>query len=331
MRALPGIFQRKPWSNEPWTPTAANTAIAGAINTIIRRGADKNLASIFRKHTLESWAQRKGIPAAAISIPVQLGGFGLLPWDGVTLISPKIPTFSIDYLKDNIKINNKLTDQRFMKAKTVASKYGLIMNPETQELYTKNVIVSTLSSDNFPSIRRLLRDAWDKDIARTKFIVKRITRPTIIDNNANTSVPVISVGGLRAWKEDNALRTSFGRYTHEVSMLTQISALLRYCTDPPSLRAVIRSNAEFKHINHFLQNHKSAHVAEVLDWLGGISHSPDCLLSPKLTQSCQLDFAKNATTLFRGYSTTTFWTHEWPIYANTSYYNSPYSQLIYNY
>jgi len=218
-----------------------------------------------------------------------------------------------------------------MKAADMASKYGLIMNSDKRELYIKNVIATTLSSDNFPSIRRLLRDAWDKDITHTKFIIKRIPRSMIIDNNANTSTPVISVGGLRAWKEDNALRTSFGRYTHEVTILTQISALLRYCVEAPSLRTIIRNNTEFKHINRFIQNHKSAHIAEVLDWLGGISHSPDCLLSPKLTQSCQLDFAKNATTLFRGYSTTTFWAHEWPIYANTSYYNSPYSQLIYNY
>jgi len=108
MRALPGIFQRKPWSNEPWTPIAANTAIASTVNTIIRRGADRNLASIFRKHTLESWGRRKGIPIAAVGIPIQLGGLGLLPWDGTTSIFPKIPTFTTDYFRDNIQINNKL-------------------------------------------------------------------------------------------------------------------------------------------------------------------------------------------------------------------------------
>jgi len=79
-RAIPGLSQRKPWANEPWSFEANTANIFACLRTLERRlGYQlKDLEQVFA----EDWSKHRGLSTSWLRLPVALGGFGLMSFRG---------------------------------------------------------------------------------------------------------------------------------------------------------------------------------------------------------------------------------------------------------
>nr|UYL95644.1 MAG: RNA-dependent RNA polymerase [Kashgar Totiv tick virus 1] len=81
-RTVPLINQQKPWSGRPDSDDASAARVMKVVNVLSRRVDDPRLILDFGRFVAEKMVTKKGVDVRLLSIPVSLGGLGLLPWDG---------------------------------------------------------------------------------------------------------------------------------------------------------------------------------------------------------------------------------------------------------
>lgn len=101
-RALPGLMQRKPWSNTPWSDESVALTVAETARTLRRRGVNIARMDTWWRGWVASWARRKGVDDRWLMVPESVGGLGVTRWDGKSLPSGTWP-------KATLAVGDRLT------------------------------------------------------------------------------------------------------------------------------------------------------------------------------------------------------------------------------
>lgn len=113
-RAVVGLTQRKPWSNEPWKVDEVIRALIEATYTVERR-TQRPEVHVLRQVLLRIWCQSHGLRVESAQVPVEMGGLGLLPPKNLITMSPPIrhqpAGVSIDIVNETTWRKSKLEER----------------------------------------------------------------------------------------------------------------------------------------------------------------------------------------------------------------------------
>lgn len=157
-RALPGLVQRKPWSGEPWTPLHPLRAVWDVATTLTRRGVD---SLSYAKHVLKRWCSLKRVTSAALSVPSAVGGWGILPWDGCTRLSPPMPSLIPPSFPGIIS-----QDRRRNEWLNKAAAFNLPISVEQADALAQSDLDSTIGADDVRGVASTFRKDWN-DLLRS--------------------------------------------------------------------------------------------------------------------------------------------------------------------
>lgn len=327
-RALPGLMQAKPWSNTPWQPASAMSAVVEVGMILIRRGISKNLVHDFVYTALKSWCNSVHLPEALLKIPKSIGGLGMLPWDGETYVKPKLPTLSqitsVAFTLPNLTFVN-----RSQRISNLATQWRI--DPPAAEIsnLSKKQFAATLASDNLPKIRMSLHLSWKKLINSTNFTIFKKYNNYKIPVDPVLSQPLCAIGALKDWNMENKQNTSYASCSYEVSVLDQLQPLIT--ASGLTLKQFIEQTPELLKLKNALQVTKG-HLTEILNWLGGRIHPVTTILNSKLAPVFLVSLIRNLSIgVKRSYLSTLISSYIWPMYANTYYLNTDISLAVFMY
>jgi len=167
-RAMIGLVQRKPWTPEPWTPSAQLAALFQTVSTLERRHCDTSqLFNIFSR----VWSRKNKLPFKMISIPRCHGGLGLGDWDQSSVVVGRIPPTTYEF-----KSSLPTSSYRLKKILDKGKQLGYEITETMAANIAKKRLASILSTDDIPQISKILRDEFrssKKDI----FIMKKTFVP----------------------------------------------------------------------------------------------------------------------------------------------------------
>jgi len=266
MRTIPGLTQRKPWSNQPWTDDVVLNNLYSTVNTIERRhGNTACLMDTF----IERWCALKNVNKQIIHIPRERGGFGIPP-----LIEDLIVKKEKRVEKETFITAKYLPERRMLelsRAGIPCSKQDLI-NIATSELNT------TLAADDIPAVSKILRAKANKRLRKLKTTKIREKGYAYHETEVNVTQGILS----NMTQKDNAALTRFmpcsygskRKYNDVINSAKEIlvqtkGKLLDWMkTTLPDLYIIVKQ-------------HRSWSVNFCLDWfLGNLSQEPE--MNPKL-------------------------------------------------
>jgi len=263
-RVLPGLMQRKPWSNTPWSGTMVLDAIYSDVQILRRRIGDKTNLDALWLHMSNRWCSLHNIPTAAISIPKSLGGLGCGYWNGEDHIEPKI--FQVPKMKLTITNNNGYRKKELIDK--LKLHYNISLEAKTAEVLASDEMSANLVSDDIPIISKELRDKWKYLIKQQSFNIykKKISFKEVeIMAKINIDRPIDEPGTVKDTIYAN--KSSFGSMKHEVDRLLSIKPVLKKLRI--SLKDAIRTEGWFPDLKQMIDRFKNYHIGELLDWLGG--------------------------------------------------------------
>lgn len=247
-RAVVGLSQRKPWSNEAWSYDAVTTDLLRAVGTIARRAQDYTLYLRLVSWVIQIWTRQRGLTKRWLELPISLGGLGLLPFNHY------LPLGSNSYVKNTVKpfitLTNKKNTQREDNLNKEFVQLGFVLKPQQLEYLASEDVNKMFSLDDIPSLSKYNRSQIDiKSLKKVKFF-KDFTK-IIPDENLIAAQIIDTV--IRQIKKFDPLYDELKvliRY-YEPSNVKQVNqALDKYRTlsriskfgyKTPSLTEVIRS------------------------------------------------------------------------------------------
>lgn len=262
-RAVPGLGQRKPWSSNPWSEDMVIKAVYETIRTLRRRvcGRDRELDDIWRC-LRRVWCANHGLPDAVCWTPVHAGGLGIeAPRPGENWrIVPAVPRAVKDA---GLVVDNQLPWRADRMRGYALEKYGLRLGEEADKI-AQSELLSTMTTDNIPSIAKVVRKEWLDGVRRAgcrAFKTKTELAGVKCDVNINVYSP--------------------DRYSDLLTRLRNGSPLFGSCPEVETARAdfnKFRPDMTFKNwVNKYFpgigarlrQFHGSWHLSEKLDYLSG--------------------------------------------------------------
>jgi hypothetical protein len=147
-RVLPGLTQRKPWSNEPYFKHMTIVNI-GSLIQILERRTDKDLDYLF-KGLARSWSQLYKIPIRALYTPTSLGGLGvrLSPGEWIRVTQRKIS--SIEWINPKNAERPRIIRDYFLEH------YGVDLKPRDIVTEWNKQRNSKVDSENIPRAEKFI-------------------------------------------------------------------------------------------------------------------------------------------------------------------------------
>jgi hypothetical protein len=222
-RALPGLSQRKPWSNQPWSDDLVLAAQVDVAKTLVRRGVE--LADSFIHWVTRRWCRLKRLPVAVLTVPRNLGGFGLYPWGGDVLLSRHLPRPGTG----GVRVLNQ-TGWRAKKWGERAAELGIVVTETDLKVLAHDDLVKTIAADDVPGVSRVLRDQWNDSLRREpiKAVVRTRCDSTLLGDLAKlftTRSPPEDV--YRDWKlRLQQAAPEYGRFSGEKQKFEDAKVLL---------------------------------------------------------------------------------------------------------
>jgi len=293
-RIIPGLMQRKPWSNTPWSGSMIIDAIYKDIHILRRRLPTNSKIDTFWKHVSGIWCTLHKIPIQALTIPKVHGGLGLGQWNGTDIIEPKI--IQVPKLKVKIKNSNGLRGDQIRKK---AEMYNIKLNADDAESIAQDQMSSVLASDDLPQISRKLRSEWKKAVMRASYTIKKIKK----ENLTVFVLPMLDVDNTVDFSK-NKHKSSFGSLRREVEQLLELKPMIAKAGT--TIKAVMKGNYQFVRLWKAYQLAKNPHLGEFLDWYGGNVSLQTYSLNPLLNEmyTYQLTYClRNVSRRFRKLTT----------------------------
>jgi len=277
-RAIPGLTQRKPWSSNPWSEDMVLKALYEALRTLRRRVSrrTKEIDDVWvtLRHV---WCVNHSLPDAVAWTPAFAGGFGIEPppvGENWKIVPPVPARTGIE----GIEIENQ-TSWREKKLEAYASeRYGLNLGERARELAAEELL-DTVKSDNIPAVATYVRQTWLKAVRQAgcrAFVTKvevNIPVPPVQIQHYDPGQVTLILDRLRAYAPN------FGKYP-EVEI-----ARADYTRFRPKVSFTEWLRKYFPRISVALrQFHKSWHISEKLDYLGGKIHVAPKVLHPALVK-----------------------------------------------
>jgi len=269
-RALPGLVQRKPWSNAPWEEAMVPKALQEVCRTLRRRGCETDQVW----NTLAAnWCSLHSLPRAALSVPAALGGYGIEAWDGVTHLSDPVPRVE----RPPLTITNQNGWRAGVLTKLAESE-GIMLTAEQATKVAHRQLAAVIASDDVPSVGRAYRQAWKAKLKSVRVrAIKRapVERPVVYEPFPKLDCRPGSYGEADRWLSDRC--GTFGKYSTDIAALSSVKDILRETGE--TVRSWIRRTRPA--LDTALRKSKG-HLGEVLDWLGGSTPTPLREVHPQL-------------------------------------------------
>lgn len=276
-RSLPGLVQRKPWSNEPWTPDYVLRNIYEVIKTLRRRVKDHNTVDQVWQHLKRVWCKKHKLPIECIVSPRPLGGLGIESSPITYSIHPKVLVDQQSLLR-GIKVTNQNLWRQERITTYFLKEYGIKLDTDRANRLSHNQFISTFAADDVRGISRQMREEWSMYLSGKKWKVTKINRITLkkeLDCKLD-SIPLeqisIAVNDIKAQTSD------YGRYPQIRQLIDDYhSSGLQI-----SLRSWFRLYAP--KVDYALNKfHRTWHLAEKLDYLQGAFQISLNILNPALS------------------------------------------------
>jgi hypothetical protein len=277
-RAIPGLTQRKPWSSNPWSEDMVLKALYEALRTLKRRASErtKEIEEVWisLRHI---WCANHSLPDAVAWTPTFAGGFGIEPppvGENWTIVPPVPTTTGIT----GIEIENQTSWRKTKLEKYAAERYDLQLGERAEKL-AREELLDTVKSDNIPDVATYVRQTWLKAVRRAG------CRAKVSKVGVNIPVPPVQIQVYEPAQVSTLLdrlranAPSFGRYP-EVEV-----ARSDYNKFRPDMSFTEWIRKYFPKVSIALrQFHKSWHMSEKLDYLGGKIHIAPKVLHPALVK-----------------------------------------------
>lgn len=179
LRAIPGLSQRKPWSNSPWSGQMVLSALSEVCRTLRRRVPlyEEAVSSLWG--TLRwVWCSYHSIPVAACGVAEHSGGLGieLDLSSSLARVEPPIPTFPAA----SGQVRTQVTDwRRDRLTEYFLKRYSEHIPRERADAVVQEECLGMLSTDSIPQVARRLREAWASEIRATVYRIVRVRVPLV--------------------------------------------------------------------------------------------------------------------------------------------------------
>lgn len=153
MRSIPSYLQSKPWTASPWNPFSSFDTITDVMDTMLRRGITLTDHRRQLDISYNIMLTKMKLPSILLSIPKELGGIGVRPWDGQ------------EYIPNLNKLQVPLTLARMMSPTTwrevrwdtICKDYGLTADPINVKDQCDSERFSIMLGDEIPEVKKMLR------------------------------------------------------------------------------------------------------------------------------------------------------------------------------
>jgi hypothetical protein len=277
-RALPGLTQRKPWSNQPWSEDMVLKALYDTCRTLTRRAESRaaDISALWR--TLRRvWCRNHSLPVQVTVAPAARGGYGIEPptigesWS----IVPPVPRATAI---DSLTVNNQTTWRATKLREYALERYDLVVSEEDAARIARAELLSTVNADNVPDIARVVRREW-LDQVRTTGCRALLEKTPVV-----APIPRVDLNSYRPSQVKmvkQRLRAEaplFGAHPEVATARSDYDRL----RPPGTLRDWLRNHypAAYCALNQF---HRSWFRSEALDYLEGSIAIPMTKLHPALT------------------------------------------------
>jgi len=226
------------------------------------------------------WAELHKIPATGVGVPSSLGGLGIGPWDGVSTITPSIPSVPKSGL-----ILTPATTWRAERIMRESSEMNIPITSEAAAAFASEQLGAVMASDDVPLVAQECRRTWKRDVARTHFRVTALSSrvPKPIWTGWAAQVPQSAEPATFNSEVDTIKMKTilYGRFSFAVARVKVASKLLQYSSEKMSLSSWMEKN-EPELWREVRRMRARAHMSEVLDFLGGNISLPTTLINPDI-------------------------------------------------
>jgi len=312
-RALPGLVQRKPWSNSPWDETGSWRAIFETLSTLRRRQPEcTSVAQAFWSRCCAVWSIRTGLPVKLLSIPEPLGGYGVGEWDLVSYATepaPRVPATSVRVTNSTGFIGRTIADR-------VTSSTGVDCTRLAPVWDTRELSRRMLACD-LPEIGAELRSEFKARVKRWSGAVHRFAHadlraaaPPLLNAVSDLAATPVSYSTLM---QQQSKMPMFGVYRRFVPYWRDCQ--LAKEAGANALDLMTKRHPYFKQDLSTIE-HRGLHRAEALDWLFGTIWAPPSREShPAARSLLTLLAARSATPTSRRWAR-----HAWYAAVATTFY-----------
>lgn len=262
-RILPGLTQRKPWTSDPWSEDMVLKALKDVSDSVVRRGASRLRCDVFMSIQYSTWCRKNKLSMHWLELPIQKGGFGLLPWKGYL---PDVALYRAQ--KPNIQSNIK-TDWYESIYSEMSSKF--IPNAPGGEEYSRDYFSSLVVSDDIPVIRKQMRDSWRTEVAKqtVRWTARSMITPIPTWNATLAAVSIHMVeDGVSHFIETT--KDYSGAYKHLAGEWRDLQTVARYSKDRSIVRKWLEQHLMFRQSLQSLERHGLSR-RDALSWLFGDS------------------------------------------------------------
>jgi hypothetical protein len=278
-RAIPGLIQRKPWNSEPWDPEGVLKAQLSTIDTLSRR-----LARQFpelERIVCEDWSRIRKQSVRWLQLPTNLGGLGLLKFEGWTC------DISWPRLKHpNITFTN-LADRSYEHYQSIFPNWTLTTE-ELKEVQHSSLVDRT-AADDIRGLGSVFRSSY-KQALKEMSVAKWYKIDIKTDYLANLPLIADSLARISSHTELSTVITTvgtdFGMYAKHQKWWTEVQELAKIRKIKPVL--LLQQFNMNMYVAMKKLERKGLHRGSALDYLfgkiSGLSTSP---LSPLLVSPIQ--------------------------------------------
>lgn len=276
VRSIPGLVQRKPWSNQPWSEDMIMRALYDAFGTIRRRCPRTSQPCQMAWEALRNmWARNHNVPVAVFKTPTTSGGLGIEPTPAgwhyqCTPAMPRVDPSSYFAVVGQ-------TRWRADRLERYASqKYGIDITGLSASIADAE-LKANIVSDNIPSVASSVRQKWLKEIRTARI---KVTKTKVQFGNVDVpwdidAFPLSEVQSLM--DQLHAQAPLFGACP-EVAVAKVDYARFQF---PGTFSSFLR--AHFPRCYSLLRRfHKSWHISESLAYLQGKIEVSTVALHPAL-------------------------------------------------
>jgi len=276
-RAVTSWTQRKPWSDEPWTPFNQLKSQWEALATMKQRGADGKILDAMWDAVTDNWSKSSGIDKRWLNAPTVYGGAGLGDWEG-WVPSSKLPVVALppDVLPQSVDGAPLLKRSWGLK--------GFALTDEEAQQLSNGRFSKLVGASRLPAVDRILRDMFNeaKDKAHVQWMHTRSPNVSCTFLDPGTTPATFKLWG-------NRISTTFGSrpdvaadwaMAKELAAVRAVSAMSVLKEMKPAIALWVKS-----------QIRKGVCVGDVIDWYAG--SLPGCNMN--LTSGRMRSWALNLT------------------------------------
>jgi hypothetical protein len=182
-RVIPGLNQRKPWSNEPWSEGMVIKSLAEVCRILRRRVSDtaRLRVDLIWDEIATSWCRLHSLPRDYLRVPEARGGLGVenLPFGfDIELSEPYILRGKFD-----VQVENMTTYRADRQRQYYDERYQITVADEKLAEIVKDEVNTAIVTDNIPRIATEMRQKLKEQRLKTdyKAVRKRLELGAIRD------------------------------------------------------------------------------------------------------------------------------------------------------